>query len=163
MFGLSLNCQSTNPSKTLNLCRRRRKCHSRLPAHTIFWSKSHFTTVISIKKEVETFWQLIKDLGIMLDMNLSIANDVDSNTYRFLSIDFSNFNDVRAVEKCHALSQTMKISNDILGEIDVIDINNENVLSLCSVESWIFDFYFCFWPWACDKLSTIVLNAHVMR
>lgn len=50
--------------------------------HKILWSKSHFISFsfsvhcFVIVKEVETFWQLIKDLGIMLDMNLSIRGIV---------------------------------------------------------------------------------------
>lgn len=82
----------------------------------------HFFTISDVTlSEVETFWQLIKDLGIMLDMELSIRDDGNSERQIWARLtgfneNLSSFKSSRidegeagTVETCHALSKPMNV------------------------------------------------------
>lgn len=91
-----------------------RDCHSRsgAPAHNILIQSIHISILplpspFCHPKEVETFWQLIKDLGIMLDMSLSIRMDCERHNSDGLQVfvDFSDLSMKGELLRCVTLCQ----------------------------------------------------------
>lgn len=112
-----------------------RNTTSQAPAQNIVIRSIHIRFQL---KEVETFWQLIKDLGIMLDMSLSIRGIVSDTFEQTLQVSFAfrtflKFHDPRrrcwSCWECRALSDAMNVEKSRLNSsngrfFDVIDINN---------------------------------------
>lgn len=105
----------------------------------------HFFTISNVTlREVETFWQLIKDLGIMLDMKLSIRDgDSERQIWARLTGFHKNLSGFKSNRRrrswnCWDVSRSVKTDERRKITIKRTDANNENILvwSVLGLASW---------------------------